>query len=125
MLLTHRFKPKRKTTRLRPRVDGRTLEARRYRQLVRDLTAELGGSLSTIEAALIGQAAALVVKSEIIQAQVIAGESSDSDEAIRLASESRRLLDGLRSKAKTKPAENALQEYLDAHYGGANEEASA
>ena len=51
MLLTHRFKPKRKTTRPRPRVDGRTLDARRYKQLIGDLTAELGGSLSTIEAA--------------------------------------------------------------------------
>jgi hypothetical protein len=121
MLLTHKHRPKRKTTRRRRRVDGRTLEARRYRQLVAQFTAEIGSPLSAIEETMVSQAAALIVKSEAIQTAIVAGEDADADQAIRLSSESRRLLEGLRAKAaKNKPTGGpTLAEYLATKYGSA------
>jgi hypothetical protein len=99
-----------------PRVDGRTLPAERYRALLEEFEAEIGGSLSAIDRAMLAQAAALVVRSEAIQADIVAGKAPDTDEAVRLASESRRILASLRAKAKAKPAGPTLQEYLAANY---------
>jgi hypothetical protein len=126
MLLTHKHRPKRKTTRRRRRVDWRTLEGRRYRQLVAQFTAEVGTPLTAIEETMISQAAALVVKSEAIQTAIVAGEDADADQAIRLSSESRRLLEGLRPKTAKARAEAArpltIRERLDLE-GAAHEEA--
>jgi hypothetical protein len=63
------------------------LLGRRYKQLLATFAAEIGGELTAIDMALLGQAAALVVRSEIIQTAIIAGESADTDEVIRLSSE--------------------------------------
>jgi hypothetical protein len=57
-----------------PRVDGRTLPAKRYRELLEQLEAEVGGALSAIDKALLAQAAALIVRSEAIQAQIVGGQ---------------------------------------------------
>jgi hypothetical protein len=63
--------------------DGRTLHMRRYKQLVRELTAEIGAPLTATEELLVGQAAALVVKAEAIQTMIVAGQAVDTDEAVR------------------------------------------
>lgn len=94
MLLATKRRPRRDSGNALPRPDGRTLPARRYRQLLREFEAELGGNLSAIDKALLGQAAALVVRSEAIQTAIVAGHAADTDEAVRLASESRRILRG-------------------------------
>jgi hypothetical protein len=79
---------------------------------VRDFESELGGGpLSTIDMALLGQAAALVVRSEALQTAIVAGQDADVDDVIRLASESRRILASLTSKAvKAKPAAPPIEE---------------
>jgi hypothetical protein len=123
MLLAQKRPPRRESSAIAlPRADGRTVSARRYRQLLRDFTAEIGGPLSAIDEALLGQAAALVVRSEQIQAQIVAGLAADTDEAVRLASESRRILGRLKSNAaKAKPSAGPtnLDELLSAQEEGA------
>jgi hypothetical protein len=73
-------------------IDGRSSHARRFRDLVRAFTAELGGTLSELERGLVRQAAAIVLKTEQMQEELVRGKSVDTDELIRLSSESRRVL---------------------------------
>jgi hypothetical protein len=120
MLLTTKRRPRRESGISLPRPDGRTVSVRRYNQLVRDFEIELGGGpLSTIDMALLGQAAALVVRSEAIQTAIVAGREADTDEAVRLASESRRILASLTTRAaKAKPAgHDPLAAHLKSKYG--------
>jgi hypothetical protein len=84
--------------------DGRTLSARRYRKLIDDFSDELGGQLSAADAALIRQAAALTLRAEQTQADILNGVPVDADDLVRISSEARRILGLLRSKAaKSKP----------------------
>jgi hypothetical protein len=85
MLLATKRRPRRESGNALPRPDGRTLPARRYKQLMREFQAEIGGP----------------------------GQVADTDEAVRLASESRRILVALKTKAETnKPVGPTLQDYL-------------
>jgi hypothetical protein len=100
-----------------PRGDGRTVAARRFRDLVEAYSAELGGKLSPVEQSLVRQAANLTQVSERLQADVIAGTPVDHDAMVRISSEARRILGMLRAKAaKNKPAGPNLQEYLAQTY---------
>jgi hypothetical protein len=105
-------------------VDGRTLPARRFRELVKAYAAEIGGELSVVDRELVRTAAAIGVRSEVLQAKIIAGEAISGDEAIRLASESRRILESIRSRSpKNKPdAPTELDRYLKDKYGPADSE---
>jgi hypothetical protein len=92
---------------LSPRCDGRKLPARRYRTLVETFEAELGGGpLSAIDTELIRQAAAIALRSTL-QTAIVAGESVNADEIIRLSSEFRRILTGLKAKAAKNAPPNA------------------
>ena len=101
-----------------PRLDRRTVSAKRYYDLVRQFSDELGGgNLSAMDAGLIRQAAAITLRAEQLQAQIIdptPGVQVDGDEIVRLSSECRRLLTTLRAKAaKNKPnGAAALQDFL-------------
>ena len=97
-----------------PRCDARTRSSRRYRVLLDELAAEVGGQLSAIDRELVAQAAGLALRAEQIRESIVAGVSVDADEAIRLTSECRRILLRLKSKAaKNKPTgATALQDYL-------------
>jgi hypothetical protein len=89
-----------------PRVaDGRTQTAKRFRALVSQFALELGGGdLSAADAALVKQAAHLVLASEQLQVASVSGESVDVDEIVRINSEARRVLGMLRKKAEAKQA---------------------
>lgn len=87
-----------------PRFDGRTVAARRFRDLVDTFTAELRSGLTEADKALVKQAANLVLASEKMQDDVVAGATVDPDALVRVSSEARRILGLLRSKAvKNKP----------------------
>ena len=94
-----------------PGVDGRSRYARRYYDLCADLAHDLGGGLSTAEMSIVRQAAALTVKSEQLQAAIVKGEPINTDDAVRLANASARLLGALRTKRR-QPAGPTLAEYL-------------
>ena len=130
---TRRQRFSRAGTRL-PRVDHRSAAARRFRDVVNSLEAELGGGdLSPADRSLVKQAAALVLQAEHMQAAIAGGEQIDTDSFIRISSEARRALNELRARAvKNKPAgHDALTEHLrskygvgDADNGGLDEEAA-
>jgi hypothetical protein len=76
-------------------VDGRSAEARRYRDLIASLAADLGGDpnkLSESVKALIRQTAAAVVVSERIQTQIVRDEVVDLEQATRVANTASRCL---------------------------------
>ncbi len=102
-----------------PRVDQRTVSAMRYRApLLDSYGAELGGRLTEPEKALVQQIAAMQLRIEQLQSQIVEGHDVDADQIIRLSSEHRRLLTTLRGKAaKNKPAGPNLQAYLATRYG--------
>jgi hypothetical protein len=88
-----------------PRCDQRTIIARRYKAMVENFTHELGGSLSAADAALVCQAAALTLRAEQAQADIVNGVQVDADAMVRVSSEARRLLGMLRTKGtKNKPS---------------------
>jgi hypothetical protein len=95
-----------------PGVDGRSSNARRFRDLIAELTAEAGGNdaLSPTERGAIRQAAAVMLQAERMQGAIVRDEPVDNDTLIRLSGEARRLLAGLRKRAPAKPPSPA--EYL-------------
>jgi len=99
---------------LLPRVDGRLLAARRYRTLVETFEAELGaGPLSAVDREMVRQAAAIALRAEELQTAIVAGHDVDTDDVVRLSSECRRILAGLKAKAdKSKPTGPTFQEFV-------------
>lgn len=100
-----------------PRVDRRTVAARRFRDICRSYELEAGGDVTAVERDLIAQAAGLVMRAEQMQAALIKGEPVNNDELVRISSTAKRLLDTIRAKAdKRKPAGPDLQSFLAAAY---------
>jgi hypothetical protein len=95
-------------------VDLRTRAALRFRHLVQTYTKELGGSVGEADQALVKTAAGLVLRSEEMQAALVSGQPVDNGELVRVASEARRILGMLRTKAeKAKPAGPNIHDLLD------------
>ncbi|WP_298111470.1 hypothetical protein [Bradyrhizobium sp.] len=101
-----------------PRVDARTRTSRRYLELVQTFEREIGGQLTETDRVLVKQAASITIRAEQLEAAIVAGQSVDSDELIRLTSECRRILATLKGSAeKNKPAVPSLQDYIASKYG--------
>ncbi len=102
-----------------PGVDGRSAGARRFRDLTKAFAAELGGLavLSEPERALVRQAAGLTLQTERLQVAIAKGEKIDPDELIRLSSEARRALNGIRKREQ--PKSPSLSDYLANKRGNA------
>jgi hypothetical protein len=77
--------------------------SKRFSALFADLARDLGGedALSAIDRALLSQAVGLMVRAERVK---------DTDDAVRLANASARLLTSLRKKAQRQPAFVPLRE---------------
>jgi hypothetical protein len=104
-----------------PRLDGRTVSARRYRQLVESFESEIGNNLSAADVSLVRQAASLTLAAEALQADIGAGKPVDTDALVRVSSEARRVLGMLHSKAdKAKPAGQTLADYIAQKYAKAD-----
>lgn len=95
-------------------VDGRTADARRYRDLTISLADDLGGAagLSEAQRALVRQAAAMIVQSEALQAAVLRGELIDIEQLTRLANAATRILTRLGIKRTPRDAASSLHDYL-------------
>lgn len=81
-------------------VDGRSLEARRFRDLCVSYADPLGGfdSLSEFDAAIIRQAAGITMQTESMQAAIVRGESVDAEQVVRLTNVLTRLLASIKKK---------------------------
>jgi hypothetical protein len=91
-------------------VDGRSAEARRFKDLVSSFAASLGGegALTEAERTLIRNAASLTVQCERLQAAHVAGHEVNSQEMTRLANSSARVLAALMIKRERKEAAPTL-----------------
>jgi hypothetical protein len=112
-----------------PRTDGRTIAARRFAAVVRDIVSEIGStdSLTAGERSLIVQAATLTLACEALSERIARGERvthAEADSLIRFASESRRIVSTLRQIAAARTAEereaerkSAWRDHMEAKYG--------
>jgi hypothetical protein len=92
-------------SRLHQKGDARSAGARRFRDLVDALSADLGDNLSEADLAMVRTAAGLTLKSELLQADLAAGKDVDAEVIIKLAGASRRALTAICVKAvERKPA---------------------
>ena len=100
-------------SRLLQNVDGRSSSARRFRDLVAAFEAEIGGTLTEVERGLVRQAAALTIRAEQLQADIVNGKPVDSDALIRISSTAKRILGAIGEKAaKRKPAVPSLHDHV-------------
>lgn len=82
-----------------PGIDGRTTPARRFRALVNEFAAEFRTQPGPRELLLIRQVAALTVRCEQLQADIISGRQVDLDQLVRFSNLASRLLKELGLKA--------------------------
>jgi hypothetical protein len=94
-------------------VDGRSANARRFRDLIADFAEPFGGlkALTESDRVLVKQAAALALRAESMQAAIVNGEAVDHDALIRLSGEARRILSSIKRRAE-KPKLPSLQDYI-------------
>jgi len=95
-------------------IDGRSTEARRYRDLCFSYADDCGGAsaLTEVQRALVRQAAALTVQSEKLQAAMIRGELVSDEQQTRVANALGRTLNRLGRKRA--PTKLSVAEYLAA-----------
>jgi hypothetical protein len=113
-------------TSLLANIDGRSSLARRFRDLVESFEADLGGpSLTEVERGLIRQAAALTLRSEQLQADMVNGQPVDGDQLIRLTGTAKRILQAITVKAsKRKPSAPTLADYAAQKFAGEAEQSA-
>ena len=87
-------------------VDGRSAEARRYRDLLISFADDCGGAaaLTETQRALVRQAAALTIQAEKLQGAMLRGEDVDVEQQTRVANSLSRTLSrlGIRKRADRK-----------------------
>ncbi len=93
--------------------DGRSPQARRYRDLIAEMTNDLGGAevLSEAQRQLIRRAAGLSVQAEAVEAAILNGKDIDLAAYVTATNALRRVLDTLGLKRVAKEVPN-LQAYL-------------
>lgn len=102
-------------------IDGRSAEARRYRDLIEGFAADFGDPPpGEREQALIRQAAALTVQIESMQSEIVRGDSVNLGHLTRLSNAQTRALKalGLHKRCRARPP--SLADYLAARQGEAS-----
>jgi hypothetical protein len=106
-------------------VDGRSPQARRWRDLVRSYEQEFEVA-SELDRSMISMAATLALTLEGMQATQLRGEAVDAGELTRLAGQLRRVLSELRRKAETSaPAPISILDHIAANHGDVEPEEEA
>jgi hypothetical protein len=98
-------------------VDGRSIYARRYRDLVALHTNDLGGiaNISAAEQAIVRRAATIIINIERLELKFAQAEdvaASDLDLHQRMSNTLKRLLESLGLKRRAKDITPSLQDYL-------------
>jgi hypothetical protein len=98
---------------LLPLGDGRSRQARRYRDVAVSFEAELGGDLTEADRSLVALATGLTLAVEGNFADRMAGIKIDEDQATRAAGTLRRVVANIRARAaEIKAAVDPMQAYL-------------
>jgi hypothetical protein len=94
--------------------NGNSAAYRRFKDVVQALSDALskGEVLTLAEMALVKQAAALVVRTEALQAAIVSGEAVNDEDIVRLTNTLDRTLRGLFARRKGKKAPPALGDLL-------------
>ncbi|MEK4034262.1 hypothetical protein WOC76_12640 [Methylocystis sp. IM3] len=98
-------------------VDGRSLWARRYRDLVAGYVDDAGGvgALSELRLSLIRRVAALTCEAERLEVDLASGKTIDVDLLARLSSHIRRIAETIGLDRKVKTIEPTLAEIIARH----------
>jgi hypothetical protein len=96
-------------------------QGRRFRDLVSDLAAELGGveRLGTIDLALVRQAAMDIIRTETMQGALMRGEAIDHEELTRAGNSARSALTKLGNKRQPLDTGPTLADIIAEHEGAA------
>jgi hypothetical protein len=107
-------------------IDGRSSRGRRLRDVMHQLTADLGGpdAVTVTQGMLIKQAAALTLVVEDMQARVVNGEAVDPTDLTRLTGSLTRVLSKLGIREKAKPKAPTLREIAAARAAASGGDAS-
>jgi hypothetical protein len=98
-------------------VDGRSARVRRYRDLMSELTSDLGGDPSGAQTAIIRRACTLIVTCEQAEAEMLAGGVLDLGEFTTAANSLRRLLSDLGLERRARDITPSLEKYLTSGLG--------
>jgi hypothetical protein len=107
-----------------PGLDKRSAAFRRYRDIISDLSAELGGALTSSEQLQIEAVARNVVEGERLAAAQLRGEPVSPDDlarannAVERSLRSLRTAHRLRATPKKDQTGNAVRDYLASRNGG-------
>lgn len=99
-------------------VDGRSLMARRFREIVTNLESDLGGDLSEAQRHLVARSATLAIWCEGRETELAAGGDFDASTYATIANALRRLLADLGLERRIRNVTPSLSDYL-AGKGGA------
>ena len=103
-------------------VDGNSPLARRYRDLVEMMTAELGDRPGPGDVLQVRNAATLQLHAEDLTARMVRGEAVDAEEVTRAANGATRALNALRrGKGSRKAPGGGVEAYLAARAAGARQ----
>lgn len=97
------------------KVDGRSLPARRYRDLFNDLALQSGGLIAPSEGMMLRRASMLAVLCERDEARMIAGEDVDEEGYRRNVAALKGVLIGLGLAKKSRDVTKGDSRFYDAH----------
>ena len=93
-------------------VDGRSLMARRYREIVTSIEADLGGDLTEAQRHLMARAATLAIWCEERETELANGAEFDAGQYATIANSLRRLLTDLGLERRARNVTPSLSEYI-------------
>lgn len=93
-------------------VDGRSLMARRYREIVTSIEADLGGDLTEARRHLVARAATLAIWCEERETELANGAEFDAGQYATISNALRRLLTDLGLERRARNVTPSLSEYI-------------
>lgn len=93
-------------------VDGRSLMARRFREIHASIESDLGGDLTEAQRHLIARAATLAIWCEAREAELAQGDEFDAGAYATIANALRRLLSDLGLERRARDITPSLSEYI-------------
>lgn len=93
-------------------VDGRSLMARRFREIVTSIESDLGGDLTEAQRHLIARSATLAIWCEERETELARGEEFDASQYATISNALRRLLSDLGLERRARDVTPTLDQYL-------------
>ena len=93
-------------------VDGRSLMARRFREIVASIESDLGGNLSEAQRHLMARATTLAIWCEERETELAEGKDFDAAQYATIANSQRRLLTDLGLERRAKDITPRLADYI-------------